>query len=63
MSPIYLVLINLFVIPIAVAGLLTFRGSEVHGDMFVLMLPIAGGSRRGVALAAFMAACLRPPRW
>jgi Na+/proline symporter/signal transduction histidine kinase len=53
MFPIYLVLINLFVIPIAVAGLLTFRGGEVHSDMFVLMLPIAGGSEV-LALAAFI---------
>ena len=53
MFPIYLVLINLFVFPIAVAGLLTFQGGEVHSDMFVLMLPIAGGSET-LALAAFI---------
>ncbi|HVG50407.1 MAG TPA: PAS-domain containing protein, partial [Xanthobacteraceae bacterium] len=53
MFPVYLVLINLFVVPIAVAGLLTFQGGEIHGDMFVLMLPIAGGSD-ALALAAFI---------
>src|SRR5690606_30962954 len=36
--PLYLVLINLFVIPIAVAGLLTFPAGSVDGDTFVLAL-------------------------
>jgi len=40
MFPVYLVLINLFVVPIAIAGLLTF-GSARDSDMFVLALPIA----------------------
>jgi Na+/proline symporter/nitrogen-specific signal transduction histidine kinase len=39
--PLYLFLINLFVVPIAYAGLLTFAGSEVEADSFVLTLPIA----------------------
>ena len=42
--PLYLVLINLFVLPIAVAGLLTFRSGEVDSDMFVLALPLNSGS-------------------
>ena len=42
--PVYLVLINLFVIPIAVAGLLTFSPGEVDSDMFVLALPLAAHS-------------------
>jgi Na+/proline symporter/CheY-like chemotaxis protein len=42
--PLYLVLINLFVVPIALAGLLTFRSGQVDGDMFVLALPLAAGS-------------------
>src|SRR5262249_38716908 len=42
--PIYLVLINLFVIPIAIAGLMTFPGGQVDGDMFVLALPLQAGS-------------------
>src|SRR3954447_1972988 len=33
MFPIYLVLINLFVVPIAIAGLMTFPGGQVDGDM------------------------------
>jgi len=39
--PLYLVLINLFVLPIAVAGLLTFPSGSVDSDMFVLALPLA----------------------
>src|SRR5262249_20425767 len=42
--PIYLVLINLFVVPIAVAGLLTFPAGKVDSDMFVLALPLSAGS-------------------
>jgi Na+/proline symporter/signal transduction histidine kinase len=53
MFPIYLVLINLFVIPIAIAGLLTFRSGSVDSDMFVLMLPLSAGSEL-LTLAAFI---------
>src|SRR6516162_3343158 len=42
--PLYLVLINLFVLPIALAGLLTFSGRQVDSDMFVLALPLAAHS-------------------
>src|SRR5437764_779772 len=42
--PLYLVLINLFVVPIALAGLLTFEPGQVDSDMFVLALPIAANS-------------------
>jgi Na+/proline symporter/signal transduction histidine kinase len=44
MFPIYLVLINLFVVPIAMAGLLTFEPGTVDSDMFVLALPLHTGS-------------------
>ena len=44
MFPIYLVLINLFVVPIAMAGLLTFPAGKVDSDMFVLALPLHAGS-------------------
>src|SRR5262249_56606728 len=43
MFPIYLVLINLFVIPIAIGGLLTFPAGP-DGDMFVLSLPLQARS-------------------
>lgn len=39
--PLYLLLINLFVIPIALAGLLAFPEGTVDPDTFVLTLPIA----------------------
>jgi Na+/proline symporter/signal transduction histidine kinase/ActR/RegA family two-component response regulator len=39
MFPLYLILINLFVIPVAVGGMLTF-GSSVNADNYVLALPL-----------------------
>ena len=42
--PLYLLLINLFVVPIALAGMLTFGVGQVDSDMFVLALPLAAGS-------------------
>jgi len=51
--PLYLVLINLFVIPIAIAGLLTFPRGAVDSDMFVLALPLRAGSEL-LALVAFV---------
>ncbi len=42
--PAYLVLINLFVMPIAMAGLLTFPAGGMDGDMFVLALPLRAHS-------------------
>ncbi len=51
--PVYLVLINLFVVPIAIAGLLTFPGGAVDGDMFVLALPLHAGSSV-LTIAAFV---------
>ena len=46
-------LINLFVIPIAIAGLLTFPRGAVDSDMFVLALPLKAGSEL-LALTAFV---------
>ncbi|HEY2248514.1 MAG TPA: PAS domain-containing hybrid sensor histidine kinase/response regulator, partial [Bradyrhizobium sp.] len=40
--PLYLVAINLFVIPIALAGLIIFPFGAVDSDMYVLALPIEG---------------------
>src|SRR6516162_2305765 len=40
--PSYLVAINLFVIPIALAGLVTFPFGAVDSDMYVLALPMEG---------------------
>ncbi|MGB6541082.1 MAG: hybrid sensor histidine kinase/response regulator [Xanthobacteraceae bacterium] len=50
--PLYLVLINLFVVPIATAGLLSFP-ADADGDMFVLALPLKAHSEI-FALIAFV---------
>ncbi|KQV84003.1 PAS domain-containing hybrid sensor histidine kinase/response regulator [Rhizobium sp. Root1220] len=39
--PLYLVVINLFVLPVAVGGMLTFGGSG-NADLYVLSLPLVG---------------------
>ena len=51
--PVYLVLINLFVVPIATAGLLTFPSGGLDTDMFVLGLPLRARSEL-LALVAFI---------
>ncbi len=39
--PLYLVAINIFVLPVAFAGMLSFGASGLDADMFVLTLPMA----------------------
>jgi len=51
--PIYLVLINLFVVPIAIAGMVLFPKGSVDSDMFVLALPLSAGAET-MALLAFI---------
>jgi Na+/proline symporter/nitrogen-specific signal transduction histidine kinase len=51
--PLYLLLINLFVLPIALAGLLHFGGRAVNADTFVISLPLDLGWN-GLALVAFV---------
>lgn len=51
--PLYLIAINIFVVPIAVAGLLTFPSGSVNADMFVLALPIEAGAK-SIALFTFI---------
>src|SRR5215469_14822118 len=51
--PLYLILINLFVLPIALAGLLTFPAGRVDSDMFVVALPLSAQSEL-VTLIAFI---------
>ncbi len=41
--PLYLLLINIFVLPVAIAGLLQFPDGSVNPDTFVLSLPLAHG--------------------
>ncbi|WP_448211812.1 hybrid sensor histidine kinase/response regulator [Colwellia sp. MEBiC06753] len=38
--PLYLIAINLFILPIAIAGLITFPGGSVDADTFVITLPL-----------------------
>ncbi len=47
--PLYLVLINLFVIPLAIAGLKMFPDGGINRDLTVLALPLAAGAH-GLAL-------------
>jgi Na+/proline symporter/signal transduction histidine kinase len=42
--PVYLLLINLFVVPIAAAGLILLPGGAIDADMFVLGLPLSAGA-------------------
>src|ERR1700754_1420391 len=42
--PLYLVAINVFVIPIALAGLVSFPFGAVNSDMYVLALPMEGNA-------------------
>ena len=51
--PLYLVAINIFVVPLALAGIHLFPGHVVDRDMTVLLLPLHGGSG-AVALITFI---------
>jgi Na+/proline symporter len=51
--PLYLLLINIFVLPLALGGLLHFGGEGVNPDTFVLTLPLAHGAE-ALALLAFI---------
>lgn len=42
--PVYLIAINLFVVPIAIAGMLTFGNGAADSDMYLLALPMSQGS-------------------
>ncbi len=43
--PLYLIVINIFVVPVAMAGTLIFRGASVPHDMYLLALPLHYGSQ------------------
>ena len=42
--PLYLLLINIFVLPLALGGLMHFQGQGLNPDTFVLTLPMAHGA-------------------
>lgn len=50
--PLYLILINIFVFPIALIGVMTL-GNTVSGDLYVLALPLSAGAH-WLALIAFL---------
>jgi Na+/proline symporter/signal transduction histidine kinase/CheY-like chemotaxis protein len=49
--PLYLVAINIFVVPVAFAGVLKFAGTSVPPDMYLLALPHAAGNHTFTFLA------------
>lgn len=51
--PLYLLAINVFVLPIALGGLLHFGPGQADPEAFVLSLPLAAGAQ-ALALAAFI---------
>lgn len=53
MFPLYLLLINIFVLPVALGGLLHFDGQGVNPDTFVLTLPLSQGAE-SLAMLAFI---------
>ena len=53
MFPLYLLLINIFVLPITFAGLLQFPPGQVDADTFVLTLPMAHG-QEALTLLVFL---------
>lgn len=53
MFPLYLFVMNIFVLPIAIGGLLQFPDGQADADMFVLTLPMAH-RQESIALLAFI---------
>jgi Na+/proline symporter/nitrogen-specific signal transduction histidine kinase len=51
--PLYMLVINIFVLPIAVSGLLHFPAGLLHADFFVLAIPMEERAE-GLALLAFI---------
>src|SRR5690606_34530896 len=51
--PAYMIAINIFVVPLALAGIVMFADGAVSPDMYVLNLPMAAGSH-SMTIAAFI---------
>lgn len=51
--PLYLLLINIFVLPVALGGLMHFAGQGANPDTFVLTLPLSQGAQ-ALALLVFI---------
>ena len=61
--PLYLLAINIFVLPIALGGLLHFPAGRVDADTFVLTLPITAAAAAARAASRSSAGSPRPPAW
>jgi Na+/proline symporter/signal transduction histidine kinase len=51
--PLYLLAINIFVLPVALAGRMTFAGQDIIPDLYVLALPLTHGAT-GLAVLVFL---------
>ena len=51
--PLYMLVINLFVFPLAIGGLLHFGPGQMNPENFILSLPLSGG-QQALALLAFI---------
>ena len=60
--PLYMLLINIFVVPIALAGL-ALLGPGHNPDLFVLSLPLVRRQRLAVDLRVHRRICRRRPAW
>jgi len=60
--PLYLLAINVFVLPVTFSGMLHFADKGMHADTFVLMLPMAQ-HQEGLSCWSSSAGCLRLPGW
>ena len=61
--PLYLLAINLFVLPIAFAGMLLFPEGQVAPDIFVLALPLTEGQEILALSLSIWEGFLRPQEW
>ena len=42
--PLYLIVINIFVVPVAIAGVLQYSGTDIPPDMYLLAMPLYDGN-------------------
>jgi Na+/proline symporter/signal transduction histidine kinase/CheY-like chemotaxis protein len=51
--PVYMIAINLFVVPLAIAGMLMFGDGSTSPDLYVVTLPLSAGAN-SIAMVAFV---------
>ncbi|MGO9544157.1 MAG: NahK/ErcS family hybrid sensor histidine kinase/response regulator [Rhodomicrobium sp.] len=49
--PLYLIVINIFVVPVAIAGVLRYSGTDIPPDMYLLAIPLYEGNHLFTFLA------------